>query len=262
MSRLDDERMYLLHSKMQGFKKRIEKAKKILKIALNQAKNPTLSFSAGKDSIVLLDMAIKCGFKGKIVFFKYGICNDIETPKENIKLLEYYTQKYDLQYEILNCLGEVDCWEMCNGFILRPETKEQKRIFNKTNYDFIEKSKMFDKLNHTDLSIIGMRKAESKNRQLILNMKGEIYITKYRGLITCCPLAGLTNEDIWAYIFLNRLKYLKIYDYEYIDRRYIRNEITLLYNDSILRNGMIFHYKQMYKDYFNWLTLKYGNILF
>lgn len=52
------------------------------------------------------------------------------------------------------------------------------------------------------------------------------------------------------------------YDYPYIDRRFNRNEITMLYNDSIIRHGGIYHYKQMYPDFFTWLKKRWGDIIF
>ena len=38
------------------------------------------------------------------------------------------------------------------------------------------------------------------------------------------------------------------------------NEITMLYNDAIIRNGQVFHYKQMYPDFFTWLESRWGKI--
>lgn len=256
-----DEKAYLLASKLSGYQNRIKKAEQILSAEIQKAKRPALSFSAGKDSVVLLDLAVKAGFKGDLVFFKYGICTDVETPQENITLLQYYAEKHGLNYHILNCLGEADCWEMCGRFTLFPETKEEEKAFRVTNMDFQKQYGLFEKENETDLSIIGMRKKESERRRLLLLHRGEVYQTKSRKSITCCPIASLTNEDIWAYIFSNGLPYLPIYDYPYIDRRKNRNEITLLYNDAIIKNGMIFHYKQMYPDFFNWIKERWGNVI-
>lgn len=253
-----DKEKYILLSKLNTYKKKVEKALETSRTALQESKNPSLSFSGGKDSVVLLDIAVKAGFNGKLVFFKYGICNDVETPKENIDILKYYAEKKGLRYDILECLGEVDCWEQCGRFILVPETKEEKTIFNKTNYDYAKKYAEYEKENGIDLGIIGMRKAESKNRRIVLSMKGPIYKTKTRESITCCPLLNFSNADIWAYIFSNDLKYLSIYDYKYIDRERNRNEITMLYNDGIIRNGAIFHYINMYPDFFSWLRQRWG----
>lgn len=258
----DEKEMYLLLSKMCGYKSKVKKAKEILKEALKNSTNASLSFSSGKDSIVLLHLAVEAGFKGTLIFFKYGICTDIETPKENIELLKYYAELYGLKYQIIDCLGEVDCWEQIGKFAIFPMSDKEKSIFNKTNYDYVVKSKKFEEENNIDLSIIGMRKDESKKRKIILNKKGMIYHTKNRMSITCCPIANFTNDDIWAYIFSNSLKYLSIYDYPYIDRRFNRNEITMLYNDSIIRHGGIYHYKQMYPDFFTWLKKRWGDIIF
>lgn len=256
-----DKKAFLLASKLSGYQNRIKKAKDILSSEIKKAKHPVLSFSAGKDSVVLLDLAVKCGFKGELVFFKYGIYTDVETPQENINLLKYYAKEHNLKYHILRCLGEVDCWEMCGKFTLFPNSKTEQKAFSITNMDFKKQNFIFEKNTGTDLSIIGMRKQESNRRKLLLSSRGEVYQTKTRNSITCCPIANFSNDDIWAYIFSNELPYLSIYDYPYLDRRENRNEITLLYNDAIVRNGMIFHYKKMYPDFFAWVKERWGNVI-
>lgn len=256
----NDKQTYLLHAKLEPYKRRVKAAIETAITALKTSKNPILSFSSGKDSVVLLDISVKAGFQGDLLFFKYGISSDVETPKENIELLKYYASKHGLKYNILDCLGEVDCWEQCGRFILSPETEEEKRIFNRTNMDFSRQSKKFCQENGVDLQLIGMRKAESARRNAMLNKKGPIYTVKSRDSLTCCPLANLTSEDVWAYIFSNNLKYLSIYDYPHIDRRRNRDEITMLYNDELIRRGMIYHYKTMYPEFFAWLKNRWGEV--
>lgn len=257
----NDKRAYLIHAKLEPYKRRVRAAIETAQTALEASKKPILSFSAGKDSVVMLDIAVKAGFRGDLMFFKYGICADLETPPENIDLLKYYAEKHGLTYHILDCLGEADCWEECGRFILFPETAEEKKIFNRTNMDFSRKSNEFCRENGVDLQLIGMRKAESAHRKMMLNKKGPIYTVKSRKSVTCCPLADLTSEDIWAYIFDNGLKYLSCYDYPYIDRRRNRDEITMLYNDAIIRHGQIFHYKAMYPEFFAWLKNRWGEVV-
>lgn len=256
----NEREAYLLASQIPSYKRRVDNAVQCVKSALESSKKPALSFSSGKDSVVLLDISIRAGFSGKLVFFKYGVVTDVETPKENVELLEYYAARHGLEYEILDCLGEVDCWERCGRFTLLPESAEEKRIFRETNYDFIKKSKEFEQRNGIDLTIIGMRKAESKRRRAVLNTRGSIYQTKSRESVTCCPLLNFSDADIWAYIFSNNLKYLKIYDDPYISREKNRNEITMLYNVAILRNGALWHYRRMYPNFFGYLEEKYGKI--
>lgn len=256
-----ERQTYLLHSKLPPYQRRVNAAIETAKAALDASCTPLLSFSAGKDSVVLLDIAVKAGFRGDLLFFKYGVLTDIETPPENIDLLKYYASKNGLKYHILDCMGEVDCWEQCGRFVLFPETAEEKRIFNRTNMDFSGKSEAFCRENGVDLQLIGMRKAESARRKEMLNKKGPIYTVKSRDSFTCCPLANLTPEDIWAYIFSNGLKYLSIYDYPYIDRRRNRDEITMLYNDALIRHGMIFHYKQIYPKFFAWIKERWGDVV-
>lgn len=259
MSRFENEKAaYLLCAKLKAHQKRVSAAISTVEEALSQSKNPALSFSSGKDSVVLLDIAAKSGFRGDLIFFKYGVCADIETPRENIDLLKRSAEKYGLKYHILDCLGEVDCWEECGRFTLFPETQRERKIFHRTNYDFAKKSEEFCRDRGIDLQIIGMRKDESKRRKAVLNKRGQIYATKARESMTCCPLANMTDDDIWAYIFSNRLEYLPVYDYPYLDRRKNRNEITMLYNNAILENGMLYHYQRMYPEFFVWLKERWG----
>lgn len=259
MSRLDKQ-AYLLHAKLLPYRRRVDGAIKTAQEAIAQSKNPVLSFSSGKDSVVLLDIALKAGFRGDLLFFKYGICVDVETPAENIQLLKYYAEKHGMNYHVLDCLGEVDCWEQCGRFTLFPRSQEEKRIFQQTNYDYAKRAEEFCKKNGIDLQLIGMRKKESPRREIILNKKGLVYQTRSRRSVTCCPIGNLRDEDIWAYIFSNDLRYLSIYDYPFIDRRKIRNEITLLYSDGLIAQGLMYHYKQMYPDYFAWLKGRWGDI--
>lgn len=260
MKRSSEIKAYLLASRLRTFQNKVQKAIKCVKTALDGSKNAALSFSSGKDSVVLLNIAIQAGFCGKLVFFKYGIITDVETPQENIELLKYYAKAHGLEYNVLDCLGEVDCWEQCGRFVLVPETSKERTAFRHTNYDFAKQSKKFETENGIDLNLIGMRKDESKRRKAVLNTRGAIYQTKARDSVTCCPLLNFSDDDIWAYIFSENLKYLSIYDYPYIDRRKNRNEITMLYNQAILENGMLWHYKQMYPGYFQWIENRWGRI--
>lgn len=257
-----DAEKYLLWAKMPQFQRKINAASDILRNALEHSNAPALSFSSGKDSVVLLDLAVRAGFKGRLLFFRYGVTylGGLETPKENVDLLEYYANTHSLEYVIMDCLGESDCWEMCRRFTLYPETAEEKQAFNLTNYDFKNKSREFQKKYDIDLNIIGMRKDESRTRKIMLSKKGAIYSVNAREGLTCCPLLNFSNVDIWAYIFSRGLEYLSVYDYPYINREKNRNEVTMLYNSAILENGMIFHYKQMYPEYFNAIEARWGDV--
>ena len=255
-----DRRAYLIHAQLAPYRHRVRTAIETARKALAASKKPVLSFSAGKDSVVLLDIAVKAGFCGDLLFFRYGLCTEMETPLENVELLKFYAGKHGLQYHILDCLGETDCWEQCGRFILFPETEEEHRIFNRTNYDFSRQSEKFCRENQVDLLLMGMRKAESSRRKTMLNKKGPIYTVKSRESVTCCPLANLTSEDIWAYIFSQGLRYLSCYDYPDIDRRRNRDEITMLYNNELIRRGLIFHYKRMYPEFFTWLKERWGEV--
>lgn len=76
-------------------------------------------------------------------------------------MLEKYAERYKLEYYILNCLGEVDCWEECGRFILFPENDREKKIFNKTNYDYAKQYLHFEKQHNINVLFLGMRKKKA-----------------------------------------------------------------------------------------------------
>lgn len=65
---INEKNAFLLHAKLKAFQEKVFNAQKTIDEALAKSTNTALSFSGGKDSIVLLDLAVKSGFNGKIIF--------------------------------------------------------------------------------------------------------------------------------------------------------------------------------------------------
>lgn len=66
----------------------------------------------------------------------------------------------------------------------------------------------------------GIRKDESRGRDLYLKKHGQIHQNKSDGMVVCSPVAWFTTQEIWQYIDMHKLEYPAMYDK---DRQTIRN---------------------------------------
>jgi len=257
-----DRQLYELYGKLNTYKYRVTRALQICADALKNSARPLTSFSGGKDSIVMLDIAVKAGFKGELMFFQYGYEYD-ETPPETYEILAYYAAKHGLKVNFVKCLSEFDCWHTAGRFFLFPETDEERKLVEKCDRDYVQKAKRFQEEYGCDLLFIGMRKKESRARRIMLskNRRTEhgdyTYDSAARTCLTCCPIAEFTGADIWAHIFINCLAYPSFYDYPYVSREVLRNEPTLLCNDAIIRHGNIDVFKAVFPDYIGEIKRRY-----
>lgn len=251
-----DKQTYILHSKLSRYKKQVLKAGNIIKEALPLADKWILSFSGGKDSIVLLDLLIKNGFKGEMMQFYYS---EFETPEENQELAEYYENKYKTNLTILKSFSCKNAWDEIGYFYCIPRTVQEKELAKRAKFEHAKTSLDFCKENDFSGLFMGLRKEESKIRNMALSKYGDTYFAKCRNMHTSNPIAHFSDEDIWAYIFSNNLKYLSVYDCKTMDRRKIRNELNYMCARAAMFNGLFEGYKILYPDIVAKLKMRYGD---
>jgi len=190
----DEKEMYNLHSKTRGYKHRIDEAFLIVKKAIEENEgNSSLSFSGGKDSIVMLDICYKAGFRGDLIQFFYSL---YENPQMNLDMADLCAEKYNLKLHRLKCYSANEAWDEAGRFFVVPSNNIEKTLVRKVASDFGKQSKKISEKNRYNLNFIGMRKAESCQRKMTLGHKGLTYYTKTRDSVTCCPVGKLTDDDI------------------------------------------------------------------
>lgn len=178
---------FLSHSKSQGYISRIKQAEDNLDLIFSIFSNPSVSFSGGKDSLVLLHLCLKKKINIKVWHFDWGIYTpgEIEQEIKNILFNFFKLRKKQLKMDRMNSINHL-------------EKERYKTLFQSLN-NFIEN-------NQIDISIVGFRSQESCHQK---RMCKQIVNKKNK---SAYPIRHLTNEDIWAYLISNNIPYPSSYD--------------------------------------------------
>jgi len=263
MNNIDDEReIYILHTKLPSYKNRIQTTMEYVKEVINSRLcKQFISFSGGKDSIVLTDILGRCGFKGEMVTFTYGLAHD-QTPPDTYRMIDFYSEKWNIPSNIVKNMGDFDVWDSLGYFTASFESTEERRALTRKMNHMFHTRALFDIENNIDLLFLGLRGDESRARMISRARKGQIYVTRNRDSETCCPLAWFSDRDIWGYIFSNDLPYPSVYDYPYMSREKIRNEPTFVTEDFNFGMGASELYKQCFPEYIGEIRKRYTNFTY
>ena len=172
-----------MHTRHKDYQKRIRKAQQIIHDCYTQYENPYVSYSGGKDSTVIVHMALQEHPEANIWHWDYGnelmprdyekeaIANLKQMGAKNITINKRKGNKHDTH----------------SGY----RQFFQQIINNKEKYGW-------------DVGIVGVRQSESKRRK-------QLY--KHDYFKDCCyPIRQLTVEDVWAYILEHKLPYHSTYE--------------------------------------------------
>lgn len=249
-----DKELYRLHGKLPVHKRRIDRARSIIAEALHVPGVWAVSFSGGKDSIALLGLCLSAGWRGPLFHFLYD-----ETPGENTELAKRFASEYGLELHLLHVPGAWDVFEEVGHFFVHPETKEEKAAVNKMLSGYKKAVNEYAASQGWAGQFIGLRKAESRSRQIALRKKGALYQTNDRNTWTACPLSNWENRDVWAYIVNRNLPYLSRYD-QTEDPERERSETTWLASESLWRYGMAAKLKIENPEEFNRLSARWPEL--
>ena len=225
-----------LHAKRASYQAKLPKAKELISTALSQMNNPYLSFSGGKDSLVMLHMVLAQKPDISVVYWDAGASYPdtdqflAQISKEwNFELIRFKTKP------ILAVFREYG--------LAHPQIEQKTMIA--TVYEPIKQL-----LNEYgfDGVFVGLRKEESYGRKQLITYRGPLF--KARGILECLPVAYFTVEDIWAYITTHNIPYNSVYDRTTMR---LRNEIRVSYwcGESLRRRGRFMWLKKEYPELYN-----------
>lgn len=222
-----------------GLSKKIEWTQVAIEKALERFRNPSVAFSAGKDSTVLLDLVRKYRPDVKVI---YGNTT-IEFP-ECVKFARRLRDQWSLNYH--EAYPKVSFWWVVKNYgwplmgkkfgvggVAHKESRQkffkrlkqegkltreyeiQSRIpISSACCTFLKERpsiKLQKKLN-IDGVFIGILASESRQRMFNFLEYGELYYPKSQKIWKSLPLAIWTDDDIWEYIRMENVPYAELYD--------------------------------------------------
>lgn len=222
----------------------LEKAKERISYIFDEFENIVVSISGGKDSTVLAHLTLleankrnrKIGifFLDEEVVYESTI-NQIRYimnlyPENTIKLW------FQIEFNLTNATsfedGQLKCWEKGKHKIWmrskepdsiqnKPWDREKETVRDKNKgFGFYDAIENFNNSRNNTAFLVGLRATESPNRWRAVSKnpgyKDMYYSTGMsKGNISAYPLYDWNFHDIWKYIYDNKLKYSKIYDYQW-----------------------------------------------
>lgn len=139
-----------------------------------------VAFSGGKDSTVMLHLALQCQKNIPVLHWDYGVF----MPR-------------DIEREVQDNMKNIGAEKVTvKKWLSGKESLRFNQIFYGVTREFIRE-------NNLDIALVGLRSEESfkRKRKIKRCVKGEVY-----------PLADWGWRDVWAYIISNNLPYSKVYD--------------------------------------------------
>ncbi len=235
-----NQRKYNLISRTQEYQNNLAEAISAVQQAIKTCKNPAVSFSFGKDSLVCMDITRRIKPDILVINVDRGFGGDVpeavDTFKEyldknNVNLKRVKTPK--TLFELYHQMGNLRNYK--------------KSIVTNNLLAGIKKAVSE---NGIDCSIIGLRADESIGRRH-LKSKGFFYFVESEQIFHCCPILNWTSGQVWAYIISNNLPYLKWYDYEacfdgYENIRYSNWAGLFMYE-----TGRVIRLKKAYPELYN-----------
>jgi len=220
----------------------LESAKERMAYIFDEFESIIVSISGGKDSTVLAYLALteanRRGRKVGVFFLDEEVVYD-----STVQQIEYILSLYpdntiplwlQIEFKLTNATslteGQLICWEKgkhkiwmrskkANSIQYKPwdTTKETIRDKNK-GFGFFDALENFQNSRENTAFLVGLRATESPNRWRAVSKnpgyKNVYWCTKMKhGNASFYPLYDWNFHDVWKYIYDNRLKYSKIYDY-------------------------------------------------
>lgn len=229
-----------IHSSFKGYKCRVSRAIDIIGDAENLAKF-VLTWSGGKDSTAMVHLVLSA-FPETPIMVQFDDCDWPEkrpyiyrvASKEKWKIHEVIPDFSVWDRMKSGRIGEEDfcstSHKLTQDAFLKPLSDEQKSL-------------------GCDGVYMGLRSEESKNRKAHLNRRGTLYQLK-SGEWRCCPIAGWTTDDVFAYHVENEIEINPCY---FKNRFFKPEQIRLSWaipTPTSIRFGDMEHFKHYYPEQF------------
>jgi 3'-phosphoadenosine 5'-phosphosulfate sulfotransferase (PAPS reductase)/FAD synthetase len=227
------EKVARLHAKTRGFAAKVETAERIVDGWLSQCSNPTVAFSAGKDSTVCLHLV-----RARVPDAPALYADDEWQLSETDALLGNTPNLVRIVRRLRHCEW-FTAWEDVTG----PEGGSKNRWARDHGYDGMA---------------IGLRSDESARRRMQIRARGTAFWNESAALWWVYPVAWWTALDVWAYIYSREVPFNRAYDVlERIGVPMERQRIGPFASDRALGGGAVAILKRGWPDQFNRFAARY-----
>lgn len=244
-----DRKRFMLVAKSRRFARRVAEAQEAIRQAIKQCKNPAVSFSFGKDSLVCLDIARRIKPDILVINIDRGEGGDLD---EAVQMYEEFARENNLNYHRVKTPKEI--------FEIYQEAGSIHNLTHKNLRKNLEVGiKIANEMFNIDCPIIGLRAEESAERMHLLKY-GTFHYDKTEKIYKCKPVLHWKGDEIWAYIVSHGLPYLPWYDKE---ARFCGYEKARYSNWAGLAQktyGRFIHLKVNYPEEFNRLAKMFPEV--
>lgn len=195
-----------LYAKLPAFRRKTDRAREIIREAIRLCKRPYIAFSGGKDSEVVLHLAVQQKPDIDVCFIHQGA----EFP-DTIEIIDRLKTEWVLNLHVLYPeKGLLELLEEYGAYGTQAKTEYHngdiaRRLIREPSQAAIQKFGF-------DGVLMGFRYEESKGRRYFMGKHGLIHKTKYDGIYHVNPIAHFNTQDVWSYITINDLPYNGVYD--------------------------------------------------
>lgn len=181
-------------------KPKISEATELIKLTLSKHNKPCINFSGGKDSLVVMDLVRKLSPQTPCVFVNTGI-----EYKETVPYVRSFPN-------VIEVHPKMSFWDCCDKYGLPVSKSKAKRHGNACCLELKEKPlKEVYNSEQFDLTFDGLTSSESRQRMMTLKRMGSYYYNKGDKNWKCHPIHNWTVQEVWTYIYINKLSVNPIY---------------------------------------------------
>jgi 3'-phosphoadenosine 5'-phosphosulfate sulfotransferase (PAPS reductase)/FAD synthetase len=207
----------LAWSRTLAHRRALDRARAVIEAAMERGRF-MVACSLGKDSIVMLALVAEMDARAPVIFRRFARRQD-ETPDTERVLGELRSRFSALGWSIVDRASDFDAIRERRA---HETIKEARRRIGAGSRAAVRDAVLRAGCVGQHL---GLRREESRTRRVHLQRRGAIYWTEVWGMWIACPLAGWSEEDVWAAIAARALPYDGLYD---LIGRGARNETSFL----------------------------------
>ncbi|MEG3070990.1 MAG: phosphoadenosine phosphosulfate reductase family protein [Candidatus Syntrophopropionicum ammoniitolerans] len=217
-----------------------ERAKEKITEWLELCEKPSVSFSCGKDSIIILHLALS--LKPGILVIRHS---SAEPHLPDVRQMMAYWQNKGVN---INNFIFGSLFEMYkkHGLEAPAIDREYKRQVEK-----------YEKEQGIDGALRGIRAEESRERKN-LRQYGK-WLRKQNGIWVLDPILDWTAEDVWSYVARYGLPYCQLYDLD-DGRDMNRRRLGSIWGTSAAQYGRIVWLKKYYPEYYQMFTKEFPEV--